>query len=153
MLRQGTKIPHPVLCGPAKDLHPRVQFVALARSSGADAVKWRFWAAAARTNVGSAMRAEHHCRLLSTCSRLDVVFRLSGKELEGPFKGRSKFTECGTGKGLAILAMTNPEMVRVDLRFVREIAAVAAAVDLHFRLILPHGVSCNESPQHNRLFW
>jgi len=43
---------------------------------------------ARRTDVCTAIGAEHHCVHISACGSLQVTLWLSGKKLEGPFYDR-----------------------------------------------------------------
>src|SRR5690606_5524428 len=79
----------------------------------------------------AAVRAEALCALVAALRGLHVDARLAAQQLEAAAHARHVDPVGGAGAGLAIGAVAYRHLLRVDLGFVGDLAAMACAVDFH----------------------
>src|SRR2546425_1311545 len=113
-------------------LHFRHELVALAQGSDPHHVgRLRSVTRRGRVDRRAALRAERlRARIAAFRRRLHVDRRLARKQPEARPGNRNVGAEGGPRAGLAVGAMADRRLVRIGLALERDIAAVAAAVDL-----------------------
>ncbi len=135
--RDGCDVAHPGHCGAAPDLARRRERAALVDRAVAETIDRRLLLLRrGGVEMRAAVRAEHLRPPGAVLRRLDVGLGLAREQLEILRRRGHADAEGRAGKGLAIGAMTDVDLLRIDLRLEGDLAALAAAVDLH-RLLTP----------------
>src|SRR5215469_8817124 len=107
------------------------QFGAAVECAYPQAIGRRVGARGRRINRGAAFGAERVRPLVPAFSGLDVDFRCSALENECAGQAWHRRTKGSAGKGLAVSAMADSDLSRVDLCLEADLAAMAASGDSH----------------------
>src|SRR5690349_15700867 len=131
MLRQVAHIARPVEPRAAPLLEPGLQLAALAQR--ADAQRNDLCRLVRRrVDRGSALRAESlHALRAALRRRLDVLLDRPAFRRESAFERRHVHAERRPGRVLAVRAMADPDLLRIDLGSERDVSAMTAAIYSH----------------------
>src|SRR5581483_5684468 len=128
--RYGRDGAEPVLLRAAPDLFFRDEPVALAGRADTDIVDLRPLARRGRVDVRAALRAEGLHALAAAFGGLDVDRRLA-RDPERAVGRRNRSAERRAGQLLAVGAVADRRLLRVDLGFIGDVATMASTVDFH----------------------
>ena len=130
------QIGQPGLGGPRPNLAPWNERVSLAHCPGANRKHLRIvWSG--RVDGRSALRTESLRSLCATLAGLHIDLRLPCEKPETISWSENVRAECRSRQRLAVCAMTNSDVLRVDRRLVGDEPAVASPVNLHDANPLP----------------
>src|SRR5262245_56198105 len=121
MLGSGTEVGKPALRGSAPHLLSWDQLIALPDGADADGQR-RCSADSARVDRRSAIRAERLFAMIAALGGLHVDLRPARQEPEAVAFARDVDPECRAGERLAVGAMTDQDLGRIDLRLVGDCA-------------------------------
>src|SRR5262245_36881487 len=121
----------PLLLRAAPDLMLRHKLIALAHGADANVVGLRPVAGSGRIDWRSATRTERLHALIAALAGLHIDRGLARQDAKVTIRRRDRDTEGGAGQHLAVGAVADRRPLRIGIRRIGDVAAVAASVDLH----------------------
>src|SRR5215831_1308052 len=139
----------PWLRGAGPPLRAGDDLVALTNGAHADGVNLGACSDRRCVDMRSTFRAKRLWPFVAAFGGLDVDFRLARKQPESVFPREGVHAECRARERLAVGAIAEQGLVRLDLRFKGDVSAVTTPVDFH--LDPPQRVHAQESARANGL--
>src|SRR6476659_8056050 len=129
-LGNGVQFFEPGLRRATPDLQLRSQHVALAQAADAKAVKCRIVDGVRPIDRCAALSAEGLGELVAAVSLLHIDLRFSRQQLERAGRRSDHGAEGAARKGLAVGAMADQDLFRIDLGLEGDAATVTASIHL-----------------------
>src|SRR5215468_8730845 len=105
--------------------------VALTNGAHADGVNLGACSDRRRVDMRSTFRAKRLWPLVAAFGGLDVDFRFAREQPESVFSREGVHAECRAGERLAVSAIAEQGLVRLDLGFKGDVPAMTTPVDFH----------------------